>query len=240
MTMPAVSRTVWKERAGIISVAAEVNRLGLIWREQPLPDVGIDGQIEFVDNEGHATGRIVAVQAKSGSSYFEGAAGDWPFRPDEKHRFYWEIFPIPVLLMLHSPAEQRTYWVDARQALRSAPPGSLGHITIPRANVLQQASAADLFYTAGGADSPFLGLPEVLGSLCATRWASESFRLTHFELFANGLTNSANAIYYGMDLVMELAEANAPDGGAGWGSVRMSTISCFGSSGSSSNRTLPT
>ncbi|HEV7588077.1 MAG TPA: DUF4365 domain-containing protein, partial [Longimicrobium sp.] len=104
MTLPSVPETLWKERAGIVSVASEVNRLGLIWREQPLHDVGIDGQIELVDDEGHATGRIVAVQVKSGSSYLKGEGGDWHFSPDEKHRFYWENFPIPVLLMLHSPS----------------------------------------------------------------------------------------------------------------------------------------
>jgi hypothetical protein len=215
MTMPAVSQTLWNERAGIIAVAGQVNRLGLIWREQPLPDVGIDGQIELVDDKGHATGRIVAVQVKSGPSYLSGEGSAWHFHPDEKHRFYWEIFPIPVLLMLHSPAEGRTYWVDARQALRAASPETTGPIAIPRSNVLQRASATELFYTAGGAISPFLDLPDVLGTLCAARSTSESFCITHFDLFANGLTNLGNAVYFGMDLAMELAEAKMP-AGEGW------------------------
>lgn len=95
MTIPSLPRTLWVERAGIIAVAAAVNRLGLIWREQPSPDVGIDGQIELVDDVGRATGRMVAVQVKSGESYLEDAGNEWLFHPDTKHRFYWEGFHSP-------------------------------------------------------------------------------------------------------------------------------------------------
>jgi len=211
--IPNVPATLWIERAGIISVAAEVNRLGLIWREQPSPDVGIDGQIEMVDDQGRATGRIVAVQVKSGASYLlRSSEDDWLFSPDEKHRFYWEVFPVPVLLMLHSPLDGLTYWVDARQSLRSSKLRDSRPIAVPRTNVLQRASASDLFYTAGGGGRDFLGIPDVLKLLCATSTHSRSFPISYFDLFANGLTNNANSVYYGMDLVMEVVEARLPEG----------------------------
>jgi hypothetical protein len=213
MSTPKVPATLLTERAGIISVAAEVNRLGLIWREQPMHDVGIDGQIELVDEEGHATGRIVAVQVKSGRSYLQGDGPDWRYYPAEKHRYYWEVFPLPVLLMLHSPEDGRTYWVDVRQALRSAGYGHAGSVAVPKANVLQEASVADLFYTAGSASRPLLDIPGVLKSLCDTH--SASIRISYFDLFANGLTNTGHSLYYGMDLVMTVAEARLPEG-EGW------------------------
>jgi hypothetical protein len=210
MPLPAVPQTLWTERAGIIAVAAEVNRLGLIWREQPSPDLGIDGQIELVDATGRATGRIVAVQVKSGASYFKDGGDHWLFQPAEKHRFYWEVFPLPVLLMLHSPVDGLTFWVDARQALRSARPG--GPIAVPKACPLQTATATDLFYSTGGAAHSFLELPAVLARMCAVGTTGSTFRLTYFDLFANGLTNIANSVYFGMDVVVEVAEANLPDG----------------------------
>ena len=65
-----MSRNYQQERNGILAFSMEVNKLGLIWRETPMVDVGIDGQIELVDDDGNATGRILAVQIKSGASYF--------------------------------------------------------------------------------------------------------------------------------------------------------------------------
>lgn len=211
MSNPRVPRTLWTERAGILAVAAHVNRLGLIWREQPNVDVGIDGHIELVDSNGRATGRIVAVQVKSGPSYFRDCEDHWIFTPDEKHRFYWELYPLPVLLMLHSPAEASTWWVDARQALR----GGERLVAIPKSNLLQTASAADLFYSAGATAGTFLDVPAVLRALCSIRTPFPTFRLSYFDLFANGLINNATAVYFGMDVAMEVAEANLP-GGAEW------------------------
>lgn len=52
--------------------------MNLVWRETPSTDVGVDGQIEFVNERGEATGQIVAVQVKSGPSYLrEGANNSW-------------------------------------------------------------------------------------------------------------------------------------------------------------------
>lgn len=52
--------------------------------------------------------------------------------PEEKHKRYWESFPLPVLLVLHDPDSGKSYWTDARQALRT--PGSENtSIEIPEA-----------------------------------------------------------------------------------------------------------
>ncbi|HEV7589863.1 MAG TPA: hypothetical protein VGO40_17240, partial [Longimicrobium sp.] len=80
-------------------------------------------------------------------------------------------------------------------------------IAIPKANVLQQATGPELFYTTGGAHCPVLDLPDVLRSLCNARMSSQTFRLSYFDLFANGLTNIGHSIYFGMDLVMKVADA---------------------------------
>ncbi|MBV9762230.1 MAG: DUF4365 domain-containing protein [Acidobacteriaceae bacterium] len=96
-----------------------VTSYGMIWRENMIKDVGIDGQIEYVTAAGNATGRLVAVQVKSGSSYFRhDDGGHWTFYPDQKHLLYWERFPIPVILVLHDPATGQLAWTDVRQELR--------------------------------------------------------------------------------------------------------------------------
>jgi hypothetical protein len=69
MTFPKYGATNQQERLGVNAVAEAVARLGLIWRETTSADVGVDGQIEYVAPDGAATGRMVAVQVKSGPSF---------------------------------------------------------------------------------------------------------------------------------------------------------------------------
>jgi hypothetical protein len=212
--MPRAPQNLLQERAGILAVATEVNRLGMIWRETVMVDVGIDGQIEFVNEAGEAGGHLAAVQVKSGPSYFHDHGSEWRFYPDPKHRFYWERFPIPVLVFLHSPADGTTYWVDARQALRSPGSSSSAYVPVPKGNRLQGATREQLFATVGASSLPFLPLEDVLRKMAATAAGSASFPLTHFDLFANGLTNIARSVYYGMDLAVEVATEVLADTGA--------------------------
>ena len=57
------------ERIGVSATEKIINQMGLIFREQPTDDYGIDAQIETIEN-GYATGKLIAVQIKSGSSFF--------------------------------------------------------------------------------------------------------------------------------------------------------------------------
>ena len=118
--LPMAPANYAQERRGISAVAAVAANLGQIWRETPTGDVGIDGQLEFVDASGCATGKTVAVQVKSGPSYLKGEdSRTYAFYPEGKHRTYWERYPLPVLLMLHDTDSGQTYWTDARQHLRN-------------------------------------------------------------------------------------------------------------------------
>lgn len=64
MTLPVVLPNYFQERAGVIQVAAKLNQLGLIFRETPNADVGIDGQIEHVNEKGEASGKLLAEEIK--------------------------------------------------------------------------------------------------------------------------------------------------------------------------------
>ena len=206
MELPHVPPTLNIERAGVLSVALELNRLGLIWRETPMADIGIDGQIEFVGSGGAAVGQLVAAQVKSGDSHFHDHGGAWHFYPEEKHRFYWERFPMPVLLMLHSAQRGLTYWVDARQFLRDPATSSLRYVAIPKANRLQESTSEELFFSVRAGSQPMLSLERVLSVLVSTQTSNASFPLSYLDLFANGLTNIARSLYFSMDLASTIAE----------------------------------
>src|SRR5204863_8296968 len=100
----------------------------------PNADVGIDGQIEFVDADGFASGLVVAVQVKSGASYLRGDKETFIYQPSGKHANYWREFPVPVLLAIHDPESRTIYWTDARQQLRSMQGD--GAISIPRSQTV--------------------------------------------------------------------------------------------------------
>jgi Domain of unknown function (DUF4365) len=216
---PKAPPNLAQERLGITAVALAAARLGLIWRETLSVDVGIDGHLEFVDADGHATGQLVAVQVKSGSSYFATEdAQSWRFSPQAKHRAYWEHYPLPVLLVLYSPENDSGYWVDARRELRN--PGGSGSIAVPKANVLAKATAAELFEGTGTFDRPYVpDLRDVLATLVKSHSGNASFPVSHFDLFSLGLTNICRSIYFGMDLAMTIAEFNLAESefGVGFG-----------------------
>ena len=112
---------------------------------------------------------------------------------------------LPVLLFLHSPDDGVVYWTDVRQALRN-PAAVQGFIVIPKHSRLQYASASDLFATTGASSQPYLPIDDVLLTLASRTAPAGTFTLSYLELFALGLTNGGRAIYYGMDLVMQIAE----------------------------------
>jgi Domain of unknown function (DUF4365) len=57
MEFPRAGTTYVQERRGIAAVQNYAATKGLIWRETGTGDVGIDGQLEFVNAHGFATGR---------------------------------------------------------------------------------------------------------------------------------------------------------------------------------------
>ena len=206
MIFPKYNQTNSQERLGVNAVAEAMAKSGQIWRETPMADVGIDGQIEHVSLEGFATGRMLAVQIKSGPSFFNESNGDWVFYPEEKHRFYWERFPLPVLIIIHDPSENLSYWQDVRQAIRIAKPSDKKGIRIPKENILQNTSAQTLFERFAVTDQGFMSIDKVLQHLITTKSGNTSFPVSYFNLFCSGLTNICRSLYFGMDVATTVAE----------------------------------
>ena len=64
-------------------------------------DLGIDALIEFVLEE-QPLNKQVAVQIKSGRSYFSSDTGECII-PIENHRSYWSLYPLPVVGIVYVP-----------------------------------------------------------------------------------------------------------------------------------------
>jgi len=98
------------ERLGLALTAAAFERLNLAFREQAVSDFGIDAHAELIQGE-EATGRLLAIQVKSGPSYLADADSDRiVFRMHRKHAEYWLNHSLPVVVCLCDTERALVYW----------------------------------------------------------------------------------------------------------------------------------
>lgn len=99
------------ETNGIVSVKSFFTSNNWLFREQPFADFGIDAHIEYVEN-GNPTGRLIALQVKSGDSYgdFNESKQEFTFYINAVHRNYWIDNSLPVVFLFHKPSENKTYY----------------------------------------------------------------------------------------------------------------------------------
>lgn len=97
------------DREGVNAVEAIfVRELGWLFREQTVADWGIDAHVE-VANEKEPSGRLLALQIKSGKSFFK-KTGNLVFHGKRRHLRYWISHSLPVVIVLHNPETGQTVW----------------------------------------------------------------------------------------------------------------------------------
>lgn len=83
-------------------------------------DIGIDGYIEII-NEGKGTGKIIAIQVKTGDSFFNSKKSISSFDLG-KHWKYWENYTIPVYGVVGRFSEETgiycAFWVDIKKYIK--------------------------------------------------------------------------------------------------------------------------
>ncbi|WP_408894424.1 DUF4365 domain-containing protein [Paenibacillus taichungensis] len=115
--MPKWKNNKRVEKQGVAFLHQLVNDHGSIFREVPGDsDTGIDGFIEFV-NEDIVSGKLLAVQIKSGESYYNSTDGNFIFYPDEDHLNYWENYMLPVIMIFYSPVNKLSAWIGINEHL---------------------------------------------------------------------------------------------------------------------------
>ena len=90
----------------LMAIAGEANQ---IFRPVTLFDDGIDGEVEFKDNDGKASGKKIYIQLKSGNSYLRNRKADGNEIFDvnnERHLAYWVNQPVEVYLVIRQQDER--------------------------------------------------------------------------------------------------------------------------------------
>jgi GTPase SAR1 family protein len=104
------------------SIVAEA---GQIYRGYTNSDHGIDGEIEFKDNEGRASGKRLYVQLKSGDSYLKKRERDGAevFQiKNARWADYWQQQAYPVMLVIRT-SDGEIRWMDVSAHLNRASAG---------------------------------------------------------------------------------------------------------------------
>lgn len=105
------------------AITGEANQ---IFRPVTQFDYGIDGEIEFKDDQGRASGRKIYVQLKSGNAYLRTRRGDGREIFDVKnnrHPDYWLDQPVDVYLVVRQTDErtnqQTIRWMNVSRYLKN-------------------------------------------------------------------------------------------------------------------------
>jgi Domain of unknown function (DUF4365) len=111
---PGMRRSVTqaRERKAVRRVAGIVeDDLDWLFREQPLPDYGVDAQAEVVAGDELVTGRFLGLQIRGGDSRFARPRGKkgWMFRETSDHLDYWLRYSVPVLVVIVD-GDGRAFW----------------------------------------------------------------------------------------------------------------------------------
>lgn len=130
-------------RLGVASVQLKFEKIRWIFREQPIEDYGIDAHVEIVEN-GNATGELIALQIKSGPSWFkEKNKNSITFRDSFAHFNYWLKYSIPVIIVLYNPENEVAYWqVVTKHSVTKTKKGY--KLKIPQCQRIDESSTTSL------------------------------------------------------------------------------------------------
>lgn len=116
MALPKYPISNVSAKVGVNFVRTVVETSNSIFTEIPQQnDIGIDGIIEIIQEE-HPTGHCIAVQIKSGNSFFSPAKNECHF-PVDNHATYWMKYPLPVYGIVYIPENSCGYWVNIKEYL---------------------------------------------------------------------------------------------------------------------------
>ena len=111
------------ESHGLILVGhafAIAGEAGQIFRPTPNSDWGIDGEIEFKDDDGKASGKRVYLQLKSGDSYLSPRQRDGAeifTIKNQRHAAYWQQQAYPVMLVIRT-SDGTIRWTNVTEYLQ--------------------------------------------------------------------------------------------------------------------------
>jgi Domain of unknown function (DUF4365) len=126
------------ERQGVNAVDKIFTDAGWIFRPQLTADFGVDAQVELTKS-GRPSGQLLAIQIKSGTSYFRAAKNGVAFYVDDPHMGYWSTHFLPMVLVIYNPETEATLWQWANYTF-AVKTRKNWRLDLPLSNVLDRAA----------------------------------------------------------------------------------------------------
>ena len=159
--MPTYKRSAVTAKEGLNFVRTAVESGGSLFiKIEQENDLGVDALIEFIQNE-RPLNKQVAVQIKSGASYFTAESNECAF-PVRTHAEYWSKHPLPVYGIVYVPALRSAYWVNIKRFLQAESKATVIRFTATEANRLDATSFPRLFLPAATGATPELDFADAL------------------------------------------------------------------------------
>jgi len=136
MILPTYNKSSQKGEDGITIVKRIVEKdMRWIFRKNHQEfDFGIDAFIDISNEYSQLTGKSIALQIKTGTSYFsESTSAGWVYRDDIAHLNYYLNHDIPVLILLVDDQQEKVYW-NVCDASKTEKADANWKITIPASN----------------------------------------------------------------------------------------------------------
>jgi hypothetical protein len=155
--MPRVGKADQTGAIGVTLLQLIVEQdLGWIFRRESHRDTGIDAHVEVVLS-GEALGLLLALQVKTGASYFsEPTPNGWKYRGDYEHLRYWQEHNLRVVVVLVDEIAKVAYWAFVGDGARIQQGAKSWTIEVPRIQSVSQACATawmDLAWAANPRDA---------------------------------------------------------------------------------------
>ena len=202
MNIPKFSQTSITERRGVYQVASVLIEMGFIFRETSNSDTGIDGYIEEVNNSHEATGRLLAVQIKSGTSYLKDQGEYFVYYADESHISYWKLYSLPVILCIHNPETGCTYF----QSIKCHSQEFTNRICIPKEQILSLENREVLLSNIAGFSTSYHTTSEIYDIMKSTKITVCDSYVSFMDLFVGGLTNLCRDLFCDLSVLANLID----------------------------------
>jgi hypothetical protein len=131
---------------------------------------------------------------------------NWIFYADDKHKTYWEKFPIPVILLVYNSDNNQIYFLDVRYYFKA---NGLRDIKIPKKNILNSKNISRIFEHTGYQKDTFLDIEELFSTMIISRCKSDRFNVSYLDLFLLGLTNLTRQLFFDVSIAMNIAECKS-------------------------------
>jgi hypothetical protein len=146
MDLPKYDKSSKTGEVGLTIVKEIVeNKLNWIFRKNHQEtDFGIDAYFDIIAEKNSITGKSIAVQIKSGDSYFkEPNELGWTFRGEMKHLNYYLNHEIPVIIIIVDIENKSCYW-NLCDPYKTVKAGDNWKMTIPSNQKLDTKSKQSL------------------------------------------------------------------------------------------------